>query len=96
MVNGMLQMYVVPVKPVAMVEYVVRALDGPAFKSRVTGPVASYQVMLKFCPTVTPLNVDAVLPILAAWATAKAAAAKMAVENCMLRLMGGGLLIGIR
>jgi hypothetical protein len=48
----------------------------------VTGPEASPQVMLKVWPAVTLLKDG--LVNLAALATAKAAAAKMRLENCIL------------
>lgn len=47
-----------------------------------TGPEAPLQVMLKLLPAVTSLKVG--LVNLAALATAKAAAAKMRLENCIL------------
>jgi len=48
----------------------------------VTGPAASAQVTLKVWPAVTLLKDG--LVNLAALATAKAAAAKMKLENCIL------------
>lgn len=75
------------VKPEAMVETVTRAFDGPFFRIRVTGPVALAQLMLKVDPAVTPSKLAAVLVIMTAWATAKAAAAQSALKNCILIIM---------
>jgi len=71
----------------AIVETVRRALDGPFFRIRVTDPVALAQLMAKVDPAVTPSKLAAVLVIMTAWATAKAAAAQRALKNCILLIM---------
>ncbi len=71
----------------AIVETVTRAFDGPFFRIRVTAPVALAQLMEKVDPAVTPSKLAAVLVIMTAWATAKAAAAQRALKNCILIIM---------
>lgn len=67
-----------------MVEKVLSAFASPFFRSRVTGPEAPYQLILKAEPVVTPTNCDPVMPKVAAEATVKAAAARRAFVNCIL------------
>lgn len=70
-----------PVNPLPMVETVVRAVDGPLLRTRVTGPSASDQVMLKGVPAVTA---KLELVNLTALARVAAAAARKRVLNCIL------------
>jgi hypothetical protein len=78
----------------AMVETVFKAAASPFFKRMVTAPVASYQLMLKVEPAVTPTKEPGVLPTLAAWATTKAAAATIRLENCILIDLKGFEVVG--
>jgi hypothetical protein len=45
------------------------------------------QLMAKVDPVVTPSKLAAVLVIMTAWATAKAAVAQRALKNCILVIM---------
>ncbi len=60
-----------------------RAVVGPFFRVRVTGPEAPSQVMLKVLPAVTLLK-DGLVNLAAALARANAAAATRRLENCIL------------
>lgn len=81
-VEGTFHIYEVPVKPLAMVLTVTKLFAGPFLRVRVTAPAALDQVMLKGLPAVTELK-DGLVNV-AACATAKAAAATMKLENCIL------------
>jgi hypothetical protein len=70
-----------------MVLTVVKALASPVFKVRVTGPVASDHEMFKARPAAASLKVDWVFVMSTALATAQAAAATRAYENCILKLV---------
>lgn len=59
-----------------------RSVEGPFFKLMVTGPEASVHVKVKDCPAVTPLKAELVKET--AWTTAREAAARRMLENCML------------
>ena len=68
-----------------MVLTVVKALASPVFKVRVTGPSASAQVMFKARPAWIPTNDAGPFVMMTALATAQAAAAIRAYENCILK-----------
>ena len=70
----------------AIVLTVVKALASPVFKVRVTGPVASAQEMFRARPAVIPTKEAGPLVKLTALATAQAAAATRANENCILKV----------
>lgn len=59
-VEGTFQMYEVPVKPLWMTLTVVKAVEGPFLRVRVTGPSAPVQVRLKALPAVMVLKVGLV------------------------------------
>lgn len=65
-----------------MVLTVTKAVEGPSLRVRVTAPTAPDQVTLKAWPAVTELKFG--LVNWTACATAKAAAAAMNFENCIL------------
>jgi len=83
-VDAGVQLYVVPVKPLAIVDNVSKSLAGPFFNKRVTGPEAPAQEMLNGVPVETLTNCEATIVNCAALATAAAAAAMRTVENCIL------------
>jgi len=70
-----------------MVLTVVKALASPVFKVRVTGPDASVQEMFKALPAVIPTKEAGPFVKLTALATAQAAAATRANENCILKVV---------
>lgn len=55
------QLYEVPLKPLAMVETVFKSLEAPFFNRRVTAPVAFAQVMSNGVPALTLTNCEAVM-----------------------------------
>lgn len=71
----------VPLNPVPMTPTVVRAVDGPFLRVRVTGPSASDQVILKGCPAASSKDG---LVNWTALARLAAAAARKRVLNCIL------------
>lgn len=74
-------------RPEAMVLTVVKALASPVFKRRVTGPSASAQVMFKARPAWIPTKEAGPFVMITALATAQAAAAIRAYENCILKVV---------
>jgi len=76
---------VFPVCPEAIVAAVTSTLAGPFFSRMVTGPLASDQVMFKPVPALMPTNDCGGMVNLAALASAKAAAATTAKENCIVK-----------
>lgn len=81
-VDGTFHTYEVPVKPLAMVLTVTKLVSGPFLRVMVTPPTAWDQVMLKALPAVMELKDGSVNST--ACARAKAAAAAMIFENCIL------------
>lgn len=63
---------------------VCKLVEGPSFRRRVTGPSAPLQVMVTGTPAVMLESSAAVLVISTALATASIAAARRALENCIL------------